>query len=59
MKMTEIKAIAKERGIKVGRLNKTDLVRTIQQQEGNPACFNTGQVDSCGQNQCLWHADCR
>ncbi|PLX74441.1 MAG: SAP domain-containing protein [Desulfuromonas sp.] len=59
MKMTEIKAIAKERGIKAGRLNKTDLVRTIQQQEGNSACFNTGQVDSCGQNQCLWHADCR
>jgi len=59
MKMIEIKAIAKERGIKAGRLNKTDLVRTIQQQEGNAACFNTGQVDSCGQDQCLWHADCR
>lgn len=58
MKMTEIKAIATERGIKCGRLNKTDLVRNIQQQEGNTTCFNTGRQSTCGQDQCLWRADC-
>jgi hypothetical protein len=56
--MNEIKAIASERGIKCGKLNKTDLVRTIQQQEGNPSCYNTGQKNICGQDQCLWRADC-
>ena len=58
MKMTEIKAIANARGIKCGRLNKTDLVRSIQQQEGNAACFNTGRQSTCGQDRCLWRADC-
>jgi hypothetical protein len=59
MNMTEIRAIARERGISSGRLNKTELVRTMQRLEGNAECFNTGQVASCGQDCCLWHADCR
>jgi hypothetical protein len=59
MNMTEIRAIASERGIRSGRMNKTELVRTMQRQEGNAECFNTGQVAGCGQGQCLWHADCR
>jgi hypothetical protein len=58
MNMNEIKAIARERGISSGRMNKTELVRTMQRQEGNQACFNTGQVNTCGQEQCLWRADC-
>lgn len=58
MKMTEIRAIARQRGISSRTMNKTDLVRTLQRQEGNAECFNTGQVASCGQNQCLWYDDC-
>lgn len=58
MNMPEIKAIARERGVKCGKLNKTDLVRALQQQEGNNACFNTGQADSCGQDACLWREGC-
>lgn len=58
MNMTEVKSIAKDRGIKCGKLNKTGLIQAMQRQEGNPECFNTGQMDICGQGQCLWLADC-
>jgi hypothetical protein len=40
-------------------MNKTELIRTMQRQEGNAECFNTGQAQSCGQSRCLWLADCR
>ncbi|MEJ2201448.1 MAG: Rho termination factor N-terminal domain-containing protein [Desulfuromonadaceae bacterium] len=58
MKIEQIKAVAKEQGIKVGRLKKTELVHAIQQAEGNFPCFVTGQVESCGQQECLWREDC-
>jgi hypothetical protein len=41
MVMQEIRDIAREIGIKPGRLSKIDLVRTIQQTEGNNTCFVT------------------
>ena len=59
MNMTEIKSIAKDRGIKCGKMNKTELVRAMQQQEGNAECFNTGVANRCGQDNCLWISDCR
>lgn len=59
MNVTEIKTIARARGIKCAKMNKTELIRCIQKQEGNTECFNTGQVNSCGQDQCLWRSDCR
>ncbi len=59
MNMTEIRTIAKDRGIKYGKMNKTELIQTMQKQEGNPACFNTGQEGNCGQDQCLWITDCK
>jgi len=58
MKLDEIKAIAKEKGIKPGRMKKVELVRAIQEVEGNYTCFETGQVNSCGQDACLWREDC-
>ncbi len=58
MNLTEIKAIARERGVKCGKLNKTELIRAMQRQEGNPECFNTGQVHTCGQDGCLWRSAC-
>ncbi len=59
MNMNEIKKIAAERGVRPGKLKKVDLVRAIQQAEGNPACFMTGFVNDCGQPTCLWRPDCR
>ena len=58
MKLAEIKEIAQQHEIKVGKLKKAELVRAIQLAEGNEVCFETGQATECGQAECLWRADC-
>lgn len=58
MNVAEIRTIAKEMGVKIGQLKKADMIRRIQQAEGNPACFATGSRESCGQLNCLWRQDC-
>jgi hypothetical protein len=58
MKLDEIKEIAKQHNIKTGKLKKAELVRAIQQAEGNEVCFETSRADSCGQQACLWREDC-
>jgi ABC-type transporter Mla MlaB component len=58
MKNDEIKEIAKRHNIKVGKAKKSDLVRAIQQAEGNLPCFDSNSSDQCGQDACLWRGDC-
>ena len=58
MVVKEIKAIAKKMGISVGKMKKADLIRTIQITEGNTPCFQTGVMETCGQDNCCWRADC-
>lgn len=58
MKLDQIKEIAKQHDIKTGKLKKAELVRAIQTAEGNEVCFETGRAAECGQNDCLWRADC-
>lgn len=58
MKLDDIRTIARTRDIKPGKLNKTELVRNIQRQEGNYDCFATPAINSCGQTGCLWREDC-
>jgi hypothetical protein len=58
MKVEEIKDKAKTMGIKPGKMKKVDLVRAIQHAEGNTECYNSGNVATCGQDQCLWREDC-
>jgi hypothetical protein len=58
MKLEEIKEIAKQHNIKVGKMKKAELVRAIQQAENNDVCFETGAVESCGQDACLWREGC-
>jgi hypothetical protein len=58
MRLEEIKEIAKQHGIKSGKLKKAELVRAIQSAEGNDSCFETGRSSICGQDECLWRADC-
>ena len=57
MTVKEIKKIAQKMGIKVGKMKKVDLVRTIQMAEGNTPCFQTG-VTACDQENCCWRSDC-
>lgn len=58
MKVTEIKEIAKRHNLKVGRATKSELVRCIQQAEGNQQCFDDNISAQCGQHSCLWREDC-
>ncbi len=59
MKIVDIRPIAARMGLKAGKLKKADLIRSIQQAEGNEACFDTGKADRCRQEACLWREDCR
>jgi hypothetical protein len=59
MKTDEIKKIARQHGIRTGKMKKGDIVRAIQTAEGNNDCFDTGQAENCGQNDCLWRDDCK
>ena len=58
MVMQEIRDLARENGIKPGKMSKIDLVRMIQQTEGNHACFATAVSNVCEQAGCLWRDDC-
>jgi hypothetical protein len=52
MNINEIRVIAKQ-----GKATKCDLVRAIQQDEGNQPCFGTNSSGQCGQASCLWRED--
>lgn len=58
MKIQEIKAIAKTRGIKAGNLKKPELIQAIQKAEGNFDCFGSATSGYCDQTNCLWREDC-
>jgi hypothetical protein len=58
MNIIQVKEVAKERGVKPGKLKKEELIRTIQLTEGNPQCYNTQFSHLCGQEGCLWREDC-
>jgi hypothetical protein len=59
MNVKEIKKLAAQKGVQVGRLRKTELIRSIQSAEKNPVCFMTDQADNCEETCCLWRPDCR
>ena len=58
MKMEDIRTLARAIGIKPGRLNKTQLIHTIQRQEGNFDCFGSAVNGDCDQLACSWREDC-
>lgn len=57
MKMPEIRDKAQQLGIKPGKKNKSELIRAIQQQEGNSPCYGTAMAQ-CAQSACCWRQDC-
>jgi hypothetical protein len=57
MNMAEIKDKAKALGIKPGRMKKVELIRAIQQAEGNLPCYG-GSNGQCWQSECCWIQDC-
>ncbi|MDU0458438.1 MAG: SAP domain-containing protein [Geobacteraceae bacterium] len=58
MRIDEIKEIARNRGVRTGKVKKSELVRAIQLAEGNRPCFDSDSSGECGQSDCLWRKDC-
>lgn len=58
MKLQNIRAIAQQRGVTTAKQDKIELIRMIQQTEGNFACFATAYDGVCDQTACLWREDC-
>jgi len=58
MNMQEIKDRAKDFGIKTARMNKAELIQTIQLSEGNFSCFASALEGECDQANCIWRDDC-
>jgi len=59
MMIQDIRKIAKKKGINAEKMNQTALIRAIQKAEGNNTCFATASVQTCGQMNCLWRAECK
>jgi hypothetical protein len=59
MNFQRVKEIARERGVKTGRMRKADLIRVMQELEGNPVCYDTGRIAECVEMNCLWRESCR
>jgi hypothetical protein len=57
MKMHDVKAKAKECGLKPGKMKKEALIRAIQEHEGNFPCFGSA-IEHCSQEDCCWREDC-
>ncbi len=58
MNLTDIKQLARDRGITPGKMRKAELIHSLQAQEGNPECYNTNHSRDCGQPNCLWRPGC-
>ena len=58
MQIQTLRNIAKDRGIKAGRMAKAEIIRTIQRLEGNFDCFKTAVDGHCDQGGCAWREDC-
>jgi hypothetical protein len=58
MRIQEIRAIAKTIGVNSARKRKADIIRAIQQVEGNFECFGTAVDGYCDQWGCAWREDC-
>jgi len=58
MKFNEIKVFAQRHGIKIGKMNKTELIHAIQGADDNDMCFNKGISLMCSEISCLWKEDC-
>ena len=57
MTMNQIKQKAASVGVQAGRMNKTELIRSIQKAEGYTPCFGTSN-GQCPYTNCCFMADC-
>jgi len=58
MTIKEIRDKARQLGVKnITRYRKENLIRVIQEVEGNSPCFRG--IHSCGEYGCLWRVECQ
>ncbi|MEW6351097.1 MAG: Rho termination factor N-terminal domain-containing protein [Thermodesulfobacteriota bacterium] len=58
MNVRNIREKARELGVKnYSRIRKADLIREIQQKEGNSPCFES--IPDCWEFDCIWREDCQ
>lgn len=58
MTLKRIRDKARSLGLKnVSRYRKDNLIRVIQEVEGNSPCFKG--IEGCGEVDCLWRSDCQ
>lgn len=58
MQIERIREIARKVKVAPGTMEKDELIRIIQEKEGNIPCFRTG-LPSCLQFDCRWRTDCK
>jgi hypothetical protein len=57
MTVKEIRELARRKGVKnYSRLRKADLIRAIQEIEGNSPCYQA--ITDCAEFSCLWRQSC-
>jgi len=60
MNMNEIRERAAAVGLAgTGRLRKAELIRKIQQAEGNSPCYGAEWRQSCAEMFCCWRSNCQ
>lgn len=58
MTLKEIRVKARGLGVKnYSRMKKDDLIRAIQEKEGNSPCYQN--IYDCWEFDCLWRLDCQ
>jgi len=58
MTIKEIRQQASQLGVKnITRYRKDNLIRVIQEHEGNSPCFRG--IEHCGETGCLWREECQ
>jgi hypothetical protein len=58
MNITKIRDVARKLGIQPESLFKTELIRTIQNKEGNYPCYGTAYDGVCDRQECCWREEC-
>jgi len=58
MKIQKVRSIAKEMRVNSARMSKGEIVRAIQEAEGNFPCFGTVRDGYCDRGDCAWREDC-
>jgi hypothetical protein len=58
MVVKDIRTKAREMGVKkYSKMSKVELIRAIQEKEGNSACYQN--IDDCQQYDCMWRPECQ